>query len=470
MDEPMRLTDEAAYDERRLRQWLAGQARGFSRRDLLRLSAAVGGLASLGAPASAALATSAASAADPGAPIVKPLPPELFKVFGTNAETRWSALRDQGYHVPVDRFFVRNHTSTPIIDPDAWRLTVTGAGLSGAGADFSLRELRRLPAETRSVALECAGNGHSYYTSQQGQTVSGKAWGLGAIGVARWRGVRLSTVLRRAGLNRHAVDVLPSGLDLNYVTGGVDLGPVRRPMPVGKALDDVLVAYEMNGAPLPPDHGAPVRLVVPHWIGISSIKWLGRIEVSDEPLFSPWNTTFYRLFGPEFPTEGQPFDRQVVKSAFELDPGAQFPAGRLTRLRGRSWSAGGPIRHVEVSTDGGARWRRARPVGASIDGAWQRWELDWRPPAGASRVAGPRHRRPRQHPAGRGPLQHPGLPLRRRRPRPGDGRLRSRRSASTLALEAAAARSRLSGGVDLGAGFAAAGPGGPCDRSVVDFS
>jgi DMSO/TMAO reductase YedYZ molybdopterin-dependent catalytic subunit len=238
-----------------------------------------------------------------------------------------------------------------------------------------------MPAETRSVAVECAGNGRSYYTSQQGQSVTGTAWGLGAIGVARWRGVRLSAVLRRAGLAPHAVDVQPEGLDPHYVTGGVDLGPVRRPMPIGKALDDVLLAYEMNGEPLPSDHGHPVRLIVPGWIGIASIKWVGRIEVSAEPLFSPWNTQFYRLFGPEFPAEGQPFDRQVIKSAFELDPGTVFAAGEHTTLTGRSWSAGRAIRHVEVSTDGGARWRRARPVGPH-GGPWQRWEHSWRPAEG----------------------------------------------------------------------------------------
>jgi DMSO/TMAO reductase YedYZ molybdopterin-dependent catalytic subunit len=363
--------DEFAYDGRRLDQWLRGRARGFSRRDLLKLSAAAGVTVALPEAAVAA------------APIVKPLPPEFFTVFGTNAEMRWSAMSGQGYYVPVDRFFVRNHTSTPIIDPDAWRLEVFGDGLRGGPVSFSLAQLRDLPSVTTAVTLECAGNGRGYFTSQQGQTVTGTAWKLGAVGVARWRGVRLSTVLRLAGLNRHAVDVQASGLDPNYVTGGVDLGPVRRPMPVRKALDDVLLAYEMNGEPLPPDHGHPVRLLVPGWIGIASIKWIGRIEVSTQPLFSPWNTQFYRLFGPGFPDEGQPFDRQVVKSAFELDPGAQLPAGLHTVLRGRSWSAAGPIRHVEVSTDGGGRWQRARRVGPSIDGAWQRWELDWRPEPGA---------------------------------------------------------------------------------------
>ncbi|MEU4428684.1 sulfite oxidase, partial [Actinoplanes sp. NPDC024001] len=332
----------------------------------------------------AALADDPAGAAAAAAsPIVKPLPPELFTVHGTNAETRWSALKDQGYYVPVDRFFVRNHTSTPIIDPATWSLEITGDGLRGAPAHFTLADLQRLPAETRAVAVECAGNGRGYFTSQQGQTVSGTPWGLGAVGVARWRGVRLSTVLRRAGLARHAVDVQPTGLDANFVSGGVDLGPVRRPFPLRKALDDVLLAYEMNGEPLPADHGAPVRVLVPGWAGIASIKWVGRIEVSAEPLFSPWNTQFYRLFGPEFPAGGRPFDEQVIKSAFELDPGVTVPAGVTTRLTGRSWSAHGPIRRVEVSTDGGATWRRARPYGNTPGGVWQRWELDWKPAAGA---------------------------------------------------------------------------------------
>jgi DMSO/TMAO reductase YedYZ molybdopterin-dependent catalytic subunit len=120
-----------------------------------------------------------------------------------------------------------------------------------------------------------------------------------------------------------------------------------------------------------------VRLIVPSWVGIASIKWLGRIEVATEPLFSPWNTQYYRLFGPEHPVEGVPFDRQVVKSAFELDAGAQVPVGRTTRLTGRSWSANGRITRVEVSVDGGQRWRRARLTGPGT--GWQRWHLDWRP-------------------------------------------------------------------------------------------
>ncbi|GAA4717838.1 sulfite oxidase [Phytohabitans rumicis] len=372
---------EAGYDGRRLEQWLAGEARadGFSRRDVMRLSA------SLGLAALPGLGLTEQSVTADG-PILKPLPPELFQVFGTNAETRWEALRDVGYLVPVDRFFVRNHTLTPRVDADTWRLRLYGTGLRGAPTldspvEFTYRQLRDLPAETLTAYVECAGNGRSFFAGQQQQSVSGTAWKLGAVGVARWRGVRLSTVLKRAGLTRSAVDVQPVGLDPDFVSGGVNLGPVRRPLPVGKALDDVLLAYEMNGEPLPPDHGFPVRLVVPSWIGIASIKWVGRIEVSDTPLFSPWNTQFYRLFGATYPPEGELVGRQTVKSAFELAWGAQLSAGHKHVLTGRSWSGNGRVRAVEVSTDGGATWRPARPTGLGLARAWQRWEFAWRPPA-----------------------------------------------------------------------------------------
>ncbi|QKV80256.1 sulfite oxidase [Amycolatopsis sp. Hca4] len=371
------LHDEAGYDRVRVAQWRDGRARmpGLNRRDLLRLTAA-GGLA-------LAVTGAAAGTAAAAGPIVKPLPPELFDVYGTNAETRWEAMRGQGYLTPIDRFFVRDHTSTPVLDAATWRLQLFGSGLRGsptaaAPVELSYRDLRALPSETVTAFVECAGNGRSFFTGQQGQTVSGTAWKLGAVGVARWRGVRLATVLARAGLTRDAVDVLPEGLDPDYVTGGVNLGKVRRPLPVAKALEDVLLAYEMNGQPLPPDHGFPVRLVVPSWAGIASIKWLGRIEVSATPLVSPWNTQYYRLLGPDYPAEGTPVTEQVVKSAFELPWGATLAVGQRQVLRGRSWSGHGRIRRVEVSTDG-RTWRPAKPISPALDRGWLQWEFPWRP-------------------------------------------------------------------------------------------
>ncbi|MEV7511013.1 sulfite oxidase [Streptomyces sp. NPDC091201] len=383
---PFDLSDESRYDRTRLRQWARGRARsaGVDRRDLLRLfaaGAAAGPLAvAAGGSAAAAGTPTPGAAAAPG--IVKALPPELFTVRGTNAETNFAALRGTGPLTPVDRFFVRNHTSTPRIDAGAWRLTVWGDGLTGGPVDFSYDRLRALRPVERTLFIECAGNGRSFYTTQQGQQVSGTSWTLGAIGVARWRGARLSDVLRLAGVGRGAVDVLPRGLDDAVVANGVDLGRVRRPLPVAKALDDVLLAYEMNGRPLPPDHGGPVRLVVPDWVGISSIKWVGDIEVSDEPLYSPWNTDMYRLFGPEHPAQGSaPLTRQSLKSAFELELGATVPVHRTRLLTGRSWSAAAAVTRVEVSTDGGGRWRTARMHDAPRRGGWVRWSVPWTPRA-----------------------------------------------------------------------------------------
>ncbi|MEV8632763.1 sulfite oxidase [Streptosporangium sp. NPDC051023] len=314
-----------------------------------------------------------------GVTIIKPLPPELFIHHGTNAEMRWEAMRDVGYHVPNERFFVRSHTSTPIIDAATWRLELHGSGLS-APRSFGYEELLALPSVTIDAAIECAGNGRSFFATQQGRKTPGTPWRLGGIGVARWRGVPLATVLERAGLTPDAVDVMPRGLDPRYVADGVDYGRVRRPIPVSKALEDVILAYGMNDRPLPPDHGYPMRLVVPSWIGLASIKWVGDIEVSASPLTSPWNTEFYRMFGEAYPLEGgAPLSTRGIRSAFELAWEATLSAGRPHVLHGRSWSGNGRITGVEVSFDDGATWRRAQLRGSHIASAWARWHITWNP-------------------------------------------------------------------------------------------
>jgi DMSO/TMAO reductase YedYZ molybdopterin-dependent catalytic subunit len=322
--------------------------------------------------------------------------------------------------VPADRFFVRNHTRTPLIDVDAWRLRVFGSGLRGApgrggAVTFSYQDLLNLPAESVTAAIECAGNGRKFFTSQQNDPVPGTPWMLGAIGVARWRGVPLATVLERAGLTQAAVDVMPQGLDPHYHENGADLGRVRRPLPVAKALSDALLAYEMNGRPLPPDHGFPLRLVVPGWAGVASTKWVGQIEVSATPLASPWNTQIYRLFGPGYPEGGAPITTQIVKSAFELAWNATLAAGQEHVLPGRSWSGTGSIRQVEARPAG-------RP-GAGPGLAALADPLAARAPR-ALHPGGPGDGCHRGHAAAHGPVQHDGLHVRRRRPPPGDGGLR----------------------------------------------
>jgi DMSO/TMAO reductase YedYZ molybdopterin-dependent catalytic subunit len=292
------------------------------------------------------------------ASIVKPLPPAWFIPRGTNAEMRWDAARDLGHRVPNARFFVRNHTATPRIDAATWALRISGDGVARPRA-FAYRELERLAPREITCAIECAGNGRRFFGTQQGTPAPGTQWGLGAIGVARWRGVPLRELLERAGLRRAAVDVMPEGLDRRVVTDGVDHGHVRRPLPIAKALDDALVALEMNGEELPPDHGFPARLVVPGWIGVASVKWLGSIQVAPRPLASPWNTKWYAGLS-----------EQPVKSAFELGRDA-----RGLTLHGRSWSGHGAIRRVEVSADGGATWRKAHLRGPNKPRAWVRWDV-----------------------------------------------------------------------------------------------
>jgi DMSO/TMAO reductase YedYZ molybdopterin-dependent catalytic subunit len=354
----------------------------LTRRDVLRFGA-------LSVPALAArdrlrLPVPAPVTSPATGPIVKALPPEWFTVLGTNAEMRWDTAGDLGYLVPNERFFVRNHTSTPLIDAGTWRLRVFGRGLRGRpdadhAVTFDYHELRRLPRRTVTVAIECAGNGRRFFGAQQGTPATGTAWSLGGIGVARWTGVPLRVVLERAGVTADAVDVMPEGLDAPVVTGGREDGHVRRPLPIAKALDDALIAYEMNGEPLPPDHGFPARLVVPGWVGIASIKWLGSIEVADQALTSPWNTTSYRLVGPDYAPDLPPITTQVTKSAFELPFDAVIPGGRTTVLEGRSWDGEGRIRSVDVSTDGGSTWRPARLHGPAPSDSWVRWRIPWRP-------------------------------------------------------------------------------------------
>jgi DMSO/TMAO reductase YedYZ molybdopterin-dependent catalytic subunit len=298
-----------------------------------------------------------------------------FVHHGTDVETRWRETPP--LVTSNDRFFVRNHTEPPEIDARAWRLLVTGDGVVRE-TTYTLAELERFTQHEYTRAIECTGNGRRLFGEQQGTPRPGTQWGLGAIGVARWRGVRLSTLLAHAGLRSHAVQVMPVGLDEPYVADGLDHGRVRRPLPIDKALDDVLVAWEMNGEPLPRDHGHPVRLLVPGWVGIASIKWLGELRVTTSVEDSPWNTRWYRMHGEGWTSASGTLDRMPVKST--LDPVRGLVAGHGTVLTGRAWSGEATIRRVQVSTDTGRTWRDARLTGGNEPSAWARWETPWTPP------------------------------------------------------------------------------------------
>jgi sulfane dehydrogenase subunit SoxC len=309
------------------------------------------------------------------APVIKPTPKELFNDFGSNKEMRWENMYQRGYLVPNELFFVRNHTRTPSVDEKKWRLRIEGSGVPAA-KELSYDEILSLPSVSVARYVECAGNGRSLFEAAYGKKADGTQWKLGAIGVAEWTGVPLTEILDRAGIKKSARDVMPEGLD--------DL-KVRRPLPVAKALEpDTLLVYAMNGQPLPADHGFPVRFLVPGWIGVASIKWVGRITVSETPLSSSWNTDTYVLIGPDYksepPAKGPVLSSQDLKSALELPWDGEVSAERRL-VRGRSWSPSGKIAKVEYSLNQG-NWQPARLREPNIPAAWVRWDFDWEPKAG----------------------------------------------------------------------------------------
>lgn len=365
------LLDEQTYDRERADEFVWERTRklGLSRRKLMQLLAGGTGAAAVGLVSS----HRAVKAAEDDRAIIKPASPELFFTSGSNLEMRWENMYNRGYIVPNEMFFVRNNSrAVPKIDPATWRLQVEGSGVERPRS-FTYDEILSMPSVSVFRALECAGNGRNLFQVSHGKKIPGTEWNMGAIGVAEWTGVPLREVLERAGVKRAARDVMPEGLDDKKV---------KRPISLEKAMaDDTLLVYAMNGEQLPPDHGFPIRLLVPGWVGIAHIKWVGRIEVSEQPLYSEYNTKRYVLIGadykPEAPALGLILTSQKVKSVFELPwKNAELPAGKHL-LRGRAWSGEGHITEVEVSLDDGRTWQKARLREPNISQAWVRWDLEW---------------------------------------------------------------------------------------------
>ena len=297
--------------------------------------------------------------------------PEELQLSARNHSMPLEALRRDV--TPPGLHYVLTHFDIPDIDGDSWHLRINGA--VERALELSMAALRRDPAITVPVTLECAGNGRSLLDPRP----LSQPWVLEAVGTAHWTGVPLAYLLGKAGVLPNATEVVFTGTDAG-VQGGV-AQKYARSLPIREALrPDVVLAYEMNGGELPPQHGYPLRLVVPGWYGMASVKWLESIEVVTAPFTGYQQQVAYRYQDSE-DDAGRPVSRIRVRSLM-VPPGIPdfFTRRRILRpgpvlLQGRAWSGEGAVTAVEVGIDGS--WLPAqldKPAGGY---AWRKWTLPW---------------------------------------------------------------------------------------------
>ena len=346
--------------------WQLARERGVTRRRFLGLLAAGGAAAVLAACLPDDTGEESSGLAKE---------PEPFITHGeAGLESRLKLM--EGVITPNRLFFVRNNSpESPAVNAAGWRLLVEGDAVEQP-LEITYEQLRRLPARTLVSYLECAWNHRVMFDRLQGRAAKGTQWGTGAVGNGVWLGVSLADVLTLAGITDDARSVLLVGLDEGAPEGGF-----RRVVTSEKAMHpDTLLAYGLNGEPLPRDHGFPLRALVPGWVGSTSIKWLGRIVVSREQLWTRNNTTSYVLIGDDYPPEGeaggQAVTVQSIKSALGLPWPADLGAG-TRRVHGFAHSPHGDIASVEWSADGGASWQLARLVEPQVQHGWARFEFEW---------------------------------------------------------------------------------------------
>ena len=282
---------------------------------------------------------------------------------------RW-AITPPGLH------YLLIHYDVPLVDPAEWRLEIGGA--VERPLRLGLDELRSRPAVELAATMECAGNGRALLEPRP----LSQPWLMEAVGTARWRGVPLAALLEEAAPTAAAVDVLFAGLDRG-VEAEIEQR-YERSLPLAEALEaGAVVAYEMNGAPIPPQHGFPVRLVVPGWYGMTNVKWLAEIALLTEPYAGYQVATAYRFRRSE-DEEGRAVTRMRPRSLM-VPPGvpdfysrARIVEAGAVRLEGRAWSGGAPIAQVEVSVDGGTRWTDAELTHElEAPWAWCGWTFGW---------------------------------------------------------------------------------------------
>jgi DMSO/TMAO reductase YedYZ molybdopterin-dependent catalytic subunit len=284
-----------------------------------------------------------------------------------NGETSIPALL--GVIMPSAHFYVRNHFPMPKLDADSYRLTV--GGLVERTLNLTVSELRTLQSQTMVLTLECAGNGRAFFEPP----IAGEQWALGAVSTAEWTGVPLTEILDRAGLRPDAREVVFRGADADTVNGESEGLRFERSLRLDEIrAADALLAFAMNGEVLPMQHGYPVRLVVPGWYAVASVKWLTEIEVIDKPFTGPYQADKYCY---EWERDGriarEPVTLQRVRALItEPEPNAEIRHGELA-IRGVAWSGAAPIAKVEVRAGDG--WQRARLIGERKRHSWQCWEL-----------------------------------------------------------------------------------------------
>jgi DMSO/TMAO reductase YedYZ molybdopterin-dependent catalytic subunit len=275
---------------------------------------------------------------------------------------------------PVGLHFLLTHFDIPMIDPADWALTIDGG--IGEPLTLGLEDLTAMPAVTVPVVMECAGNGRARLEPRP----VGQPWLFEAVGQAEWTGVRLADVLEAARVSRETRDVVFRGAD-HGIDGGIEQH-YERSLPLAEALrPEVILAHQVNGTPLPPQHGFPVRLIVPAWYGMASVKWLTRITASATPFRGYQQARAYRVRTSNEP--GEPVTRILPRSLM-VPPGipdfhsrARFVDEGPIDLVGRAWSGHGEVVSVQVSTDDGASWKAALLEPAVSEHGWQRWAHRW---------------------------------------------------------------------------------------------
>jgi DMSO/TMAO reductase YedYZ molybdopterin-dependent catalytic subunit len=295
-----------------------------------------------------------------------------------NLETPFDRL--DSFLTPTELFYIRSHFPTPLLDRPSYRLEIDGA--VDMPLSISYEQLRLMPSASRVATLECAGNSRVFLVPQ----VEGAQWELGAVGNAEWTGVPLPYLLERAGLDDNACEIVLEGADR-----GTPKEPPIPPCPISYARSigrdkamrsEVLIAYQMNGRDLTPDHGFPVRAIVPGHYGMASVKWLTRIQAMREPFQGYWQTSDYGYWDN---SGSQPVRRPLremhVKSEIAR-PGVYetLEPNSMYSIIGAAWSGESEVTEIEVSTDGGNTWSPAEFLDTAVRHAWRRWKLDWLTP------------------------------------------------------------------------------------------